>query len=183
LGSRPRPAPLFSLITRLQRKSFKTIKLRCPKQGLFRKTETLNLKKALYELDHLQEGVQWIDANNSHQSIFSFIRKGKKEEDHLIIICNFTAARYPEYKVGVPLPGEYREIFTSDQKEYGGTGLVNKKTIFAVEEPFHGQTYSIDISIPAFGFQIIRPVKKRKERKGNGKEEVRSHVISRRERK
>ena len=146
-------------------------------------TKVYKRSKALYELDHLQEGFQWIDANNSHQSIFSFIRKGKKEEDHLIIICNFTAARYPEYKVGVPLPGEYREIFTSDQKEYGGTGMVNKKTIFALEEPFHGQTHSIDISIPAFGFQIIRPVKKRKERKGNGKEKVRSHVISRRERK
>ncbi|WP_413308009.1 1,4-alpha-glucan branching protein GlgB [Bacillus sp. 1P10SD] len=145
-------------------------------------TKVYKRSKALYELDHLQEGFQWIDANNSHQSVFSFIRKGKKEEDYLIIICNFTGVSYPMYKIGVPLPGEYREIFTSDQKEYGGTGMVNKKTIVAIEEPFHGQTYSIDICIPAFGFQIIRPVKKRKERKGNGKEKVRSHVISRRER-
>jgi 1,4-alpha-glucan branching enzyme len=61
--------------------------------------------------------------------------------------------------------------------------LVNKKTIIAEEEPFHGQPFSLNLAIPPFGFQIIRPVKKRKERKGNGKEEVRSHVISRRERK
>ncbi|WHY85104.1 1,4-alpha-glucan branching protein GlgB [Neobacillus novalis] len=142
-----------------------------------------NRSKALYELDHLQDGFEWIDANNSKQSIFSFIRKGKKEADNLIIICNFTAISYPVYRIGVPKSGEYREIFTSDQEEYGGTGLINKKTILALEEPFHGQPFSLNLSIPPFGFQIIRPVNKRKERKGNGKEKVRSHAVSRGERK
>jgi 1,4-alpha-glucan branching enzyme len=139
--------------------------------------------KALYELDHLQDGFEWIDANNSNQSIFSFIRKGKKEADNLIIICNFTGNSYPVYRIGVPKSGEYRELFTSDQEEYGGTGLINKKTILALEEPFHGQPFSLNLSIPPFGFQIIRPVNKRKERKGNGKEKVRSHAVSRGERK
>lgn len=90
---------------------------------------------------------------------------------------------YPVYKIGVPKAGEYREIFNSDQQEYGGAGLTNKKTILSVEEPFHGQPFSIELTIPPFGFQIIRLVKKRKERKGNGKEKVRSHAVSRRERK
>jgi 1,4-alpha-glucan branching enzyme len=58
---------------------------------------------------------------------------------------------------------------------------MNKKTIIASEEPYHGQKHSVELAIAPFGFQIIRPVKKRKERKGNGKEKVRSHVVSRRE--
>jgi 1,4-alpha-glucan branching enzyme len=138
--------------------------------------------KALYELDHLQDGFEWIDANNSDQSIFTFIRKGKREEDNLIIVCNFTGVNYPIYKIGVPKAGEYREVLNSDDQEFGGAGLTNKKTILALEDPFHGQACSIEITIPPFGFQIIRPVKKRKERKGNGKEKVRRHAISRRER-
>ncbi|MEH7085886.1 1,4-alpha-glucan branching protein GlgB [Neobacillus drentensis] len=145
-------------------------------------TKVYKRSKALYELDYLQDGFQWIDANNSEQSIFSFIRKGKKEDETLVVICNFTGVSYPVYKIGVPKSGEYREIFNSDHEEYGGAGLVNKKTIIAAEEPYHGQPHSINLTIPAFGFQIIRPVKKRKERKGNGKEKVRSHVISRRKR-
>jgi 1,4-alpha-glucan branching enzyme len=145
-------------------------------------TKVYKRSKALYELDHLQDGFEWIDANNSHQSIFSFLRKGKKTEELLVVICNFTGVNYPVYRIGVPKLGEYREIFNSDQIEYGGTGLVNKKTVLAEDEPFHGQPYSLNLTIPPFGFQIIRPVKKRKERKGNGKEEVRSHVISRRKR-
>ncbi|PFP23248.1 1,4-alpha-glucan branching enzyme [Bacillus sp. AFS073361] len=145
-------------------------------------TKVYKRSKALYELDCLQEGFQWIDANNNEQSIFSFIRKGKKEDETLVVICNFTGVSYPVYTIGVPKSGEYREIFNSDHEEYGGAGLVNKKTIIAADEPYHGQPHSINIAIPAFGFQIIRPVKKRKERKGNGKEKVRSHVISRRKR-
>jgi 1,4-alpha-glucan branching enzyme len=143
-------------------------------------TKVYKRSKALYELDHLQDGFEWIDANNSEQSIFSFIRKGKKEEDILLVVCNFTGVNYPVYKIGVPNPGEYREIFNSDHKEYGGAGLINKKTILAIKEPFHDQPCSINLTVPQFGFQIIRPVKKRKERKGNGKEKVRSHAISRR---
>jgi 1,4-alpha-glucan branching enzyme len=143
-------------------------------------TKVYKRSKALYELDHLQDGFEWIDVNNSSQSIFSFMRKGKKEDETLVVICNFTGVNYPIYKIGVPKSGEYREIFNSDHEDYGGAGLVNKKTVLAVEEPFHGQPFSINLTIPPFGFQIIRPVKKRKERKGNGKEEVRSHVISRR---
>jgi 1,4-alpha-glucan branching enzyme len=139
--------------------------------------------KALYELDHLHDGFEWIDVNNNSQSIFSFIRKGKKAEDTLIIICNFTGVSYPEFRVGIPSAGEYREIFNSDQEEYGGAGFVNKKTMLAVEEPFHGQPFSIILTIASFGFQIIRPVKKRKERRGNGKEKVRSHAFSRGKRK
>jgi 1,4-alpha-glucan branching enzyme len=114
---------------------------------------------------------------------FLLCAKAKKEDETLVVICNFTGVNYPIYKIGVPKSGEYREIFNSDHEDYGGAGLVNKKTVLAVEEPFHGQPFSINLTIPPFGFQIIRPVKKRKERKGNGKEKVRSHVISRRERK
>ncbi len=146
-------------------------------------TKVYKRSKPLYELDHSHDGFEWIDVNNSDQSIFSFIRKGEKEEDHLVIICNFTGVSYPAYKIGVNHLGEYREILNSDQQEYGGAGLINKKTIMSLEEPFHGKPYSINLKIAPFGIHIIRPVKKRKERKGNGKEKVRSHAVGRGKRK
>ncbi|MDQ1001113.1 1,4-alpha-glucan branching enzyme [Neobacillus niacini] len=146
-------------------------------------TKLYKRSKALYELDHMHEGFEWIDCNNYSQSVFSFIRKGKTENDYLVIICNFTGVHYPEYKIGVPAQGEFREIFNSDDTDFGGAGFINKKTFMASEEPFHGRPYSVNVTIPPFGFQIIRPVKKRKERKGNGKEKVRGNAIGRRERK
>jgi 1,4-alpha-glucan branching enzyme len=146
-------------------------------------TKLYKRSKALYELDHMHDGFEWIDCDNYNQSVFSFIRKGITENDYLIIICNFTGVHYSEYKIGVPAQVEFREIFNSDDTDFGGAGFINKKTFMALEEPYHGRPYSVNVTIPPFGFQIIRPVKKRKERKGNGKEKVRGNAIGRRERK
>lgn len=146
-------------------------------------TKVYKRSKPLFELDHSWEGFEWIDVNNSDQSIFSFIRKGKKEDEFIVVLCNFTGISYEGYKVGVPKPGEYREILNSDQAEYGGSDLINKKVVTTEEESFHGKPYSININVPPFGLLFFRPVKKRKERKGNGKEKVRGNVVGRRERK
>ncbi|MDZ5472634.1 1,4-alpha-glucan branching protein GlgB [Bacillus sp. 31A1R] len=136
--------------------------------------------KPLFELDHLSEGFEWIDVHNYNQSIFSFIRKGNLEDDFLVIVCNFKNHTYEDYIVGVPKAGSYREVFNSNEIQFGGTGVVNKKVILAEDKVFHGKPFSIKMTIPPFGISILRPVKHRKERKGNGKEEVRSNVISRR---
>lgn len=139
--------------------------------------------RPLYELDHLYDGFEWIDVNNSRQSIFSFIRKGKKAGETLAVICNFTGLCYQDYKIGIHAPGEYREIFNSDREEFGGSGMMNKKIIIAEEKSLHGKPYSIRLTIPPFAILMLRPVKKRKERQRNGKEKDRSNAAGRGERK
>ncbi|MFD2446537.1 1,4-alpha-glucan branching enzyme [Bacillus sp. CGMCC 1.16607] len=135
--------------------------------------------KPFYELDYLQAGFEWIDVHNCGQSIFSFIRRGKEEEDFLIIVCNFTEKNYSNYKVGVPGELKYRELFNSDQLDYGGSGHINRKILMANNEEFHGQPYHIKMNIAPFGISILRPVKSRKERKGSGKEKMRSYASGR----
>lgn len=140
--------------------------------------------KALWELDHTQEGFEWIDADNREQSIFSFLRKGKSADNILVIVCNFTEVVYENFKVGVPAHTHYNEIFNSDAIQYGGSGQVNKKKIKTVEKPFHNQPCHLEMTIPPFGISILRPVKTRKGIISNGTEKkVRSHVTSRRSRK
>jgi 1,4-alpha-glucan branching enzyme len=138
--------------------------------------------KPLYELDHSPDGFEWIDVHNAEQSIFSFVRRGKKENDLLVIVCNFTNKVYHDYKVGVPLFAAYREIINSDAVEFGGWGNINAKPIAAIKEPFHGKPYHIQMTIPPFGISILRPVKKRGERNIDGKEKMHRHVIGRRTR-
>jgi 1,4-alpha-glucan branching enzyme len=139
--------------------------------------------KPLYELDQMHEGFEWIDVNNHEQSILSFIRKGNKDDELYIIICNFTASVYHDYIMGVPRQGSYREILNSDAEKFGGSGVINKKVLTADESGYHGKPYSIKLSIPPLGITILRLVKPRKERKSDGKEEVHSYAIGRRKRK
>lgn len=135
--------------------------------------------KPLYELDHGYEGFEWIDANNHQQSIFTFIRKGKKKDDFIVIVCNFTPETYSGYRIGVPGPETYREILNSDSASFGGSGVVNSKTIQAEEIGFHGRPYSIEMNISPFGISILRPVRKRKGKVTDAKEKNRGNASGR----
>ncbi len=131
-------------------------------KGLF---DFYKTEKALHEIDHHHDGFEWIDVNNTEQSIFSYIRKGKKESDRLIVICNFQNIDYDRYKVGVPFDMDYVEVFNSDDAKFGGTNQMNQTTLKVTEEACHGKPYNIELVIPAFGVTILRPMKKRKESK------------------
>ncbi|MCQ6274485.1 1,4-alpha-glucan branching protein GlgB [Bacillus sp. V3B] len=139
--------------------------------------------KPLYNLDHRHDGFEWIDVNNTEQSIFSFIRKGENEDDLLVFVCNFTPSVYHDYRVGVPLEGFYHEMLNTDEEHFGGSGVVNKQDIRTTEKDFHGKPYSIKLSIPPYGISVLKPVKKREEKKGDDKEKVYSYAFSRRKRK
>ena len=45
----------------------------------------------------------------------------------LLIVCNFSPLTYENHKIGVPYPGKYKEIFNSDSKESGGSGVGNPR--------------------------------------------------------
>ncbi|TDL76361.1 1,4-alpha-glucan branching enzyme [Peribacillus frigoritolerans] len=137
-------------------------------------------QRPLYEQDHSQEGFEWIDVNNSDQSIFSFIRRGLKPNEQLVVVCNFTPQTYHEYKVGVPADTKYIEIMNSDDTVFGGSGQVNKKDLKAQEGTLHNQPYHISMTIPPYGISILRAVKKREETINHGEKKVRRNVIGRR---
>ena len=80
--------------------------------------------KSLWELDYDRKGFTWIDGGNTEQSIFSFVRNGKKPDDMLLFICNFTPMVYYDFKVGVPYEGAYVEVFNSDDERFGGSGQI-----------------------------------------------------------
>lgn len=118
--------------------------------------------KSLYEWDHRSEGFEWIDANNHQQSIFLFIRKGVEEEEILIVVCNFSPQVYMNFRMGVPKNGSYREVFNSDNHEFGGSHCINKRVLNTKKQSYHGKPYSIEMTIPPFGISVLRPVRKRK---------------------
>ncbi len=81
---------------------------------------------ALHELDTVPEGFAWIDEKNANHSLISFERRGKKEKDTLVIVCNFTPIAHKNYQLPVPSEGRWKEIFSSDAAKFGGEGDNNK---------------------------------------------------------
>jgi 1,4-alpha-glucan branching enzyme len=119
-------------------------------------------EKALWKKDNSWEGFQWIDANNRDQSVFSYIRKYKK--DFIIALLNFTPVHYGKFRIGVPEKGEYRVILNSDAEEYNGTGSKYKKYIKSEEVPLHSMKYSIEMELPGLSGVLIK--KKTEKKRG-----------------
>lgn len=112
--------------------------------------------KALWKNDYNPEGFQWIDADNSNQSIIAFMRKTEKIEDTLIIVSNFTPVVYYNYNIGVPYPGEYIEVLNSDSESFGGSGQIIEESLFSQEGTWHNQKQYIKLKVPPMATVILK---------------------------
>ncbi|MGE5678363.1 MAG: 1,4-alpha-glucan branching protein GlgB [Pseudomonadota bacterium] len=127
---------------------------------------------ALWEQDHEAQGFSWIDPNNFSQSIIVFLRRGKKREDTIIVICNFTPAVYEDYRIGVPYLCEYKEFLNSDWQEFGGSGQKNSTTLSARSFKWQNQPYSVEITVPPLAVVYFKPVNLQKEAEAADMEEI-----------
>ena len=112
---------------------------------------------ALHELDFEWQGFEWIDCDDWEESVYSYIRKAKEPEDHIVVILNFTPV--PRRKrFGVPANVDYQEIFCSDAPIYGGSGCGNG-CVRVGEVPCNSKPYSIEVLVPPLGATFLKPVK------------------------
>lgn len=111
---------------------------------------------ALYELDSMPEGFEWVNCNSANTSLLSYIRRGKKPEDALVVLCNFTPIEHKAYKLGVPSGGKWQEIFSSDNAKFGGEGRNNKVAKQAKKEVCDGQEHYISVSVPPLSISVFK---------------------------
>lgn len=111
---------------------------------------------SLYEVDFSWEGFEWIDAHDSENCILSFIRKDKKTEEVVLVVCNFTPVPRYQYRIGVPRGGTWQELLNSDGKEYWGSGLGNYGKTEAEPYSCHGKPYSLRLTLPPLAVLFFR---------------------------
>ncbi|MCR5215328.1 MAG: 1,4-alpha-glucan branching protein GlgB [Lachnospiraceae bacterium] len=125
-------------------------------------------QKALYSWDYEEEGFQWINHISANETILVFARKAENGEE-LVVVANFTPISRANYKIGVPHPGKYKEVFNSDREKYGGLGIVNPRLKVAKKEECDGFEDSIRIKVPPLGISVFRYVPEELELAGNAK--------------
>lgn len=131
-------------------------------KGMKRFVRDLNLvyrnEPALYEKDFDWNGFAWIDTNDSDNSIFSFIRYAHARENFLIVISNFTPVVRHHYRIGIPVPGSYRELLNSDKPVYFGSGITFDGEYHTMDIPSHGHHHSLELTLPPLSTIILKPV-------------------------
>ena len=110
---------------------------------------------ALYKLDYNPDGFEWINCTSKDETIVVFLRKTEKPEDTLLVVCNFTPVVY-EREIGVPYKGIYTEIFNSDDKKFGGSGVGNRRSKKSVKKKMDGRENSLKIKIPPMAMIVFK---------------------------
>jgi 1,4-alpha-glucan branching enzyme len=109
---------------------------------------TLAAEPALHQIDFHWQGFEWIDCNDSDDSVLSFIRLGKNPDDLIVVVLNGTPVVREGYIVGVPRGGFYKEILNTDAAHYGGSNVGNKGGQNAAKGVRQGRTHSLCLTLP-----------------------------------
>ena len=110
---------------------------------------------ALHEIDFEGDGFEWIDWNDRDNSVFSWIRKDRSGE-FVICVSNMTPIVRDNFRIGVPADGEYRLLLSSDDSDYGGSG-VGVGNLHAQPQESHGRPFSLQLSLPPLATIIVAP--------------------------
>ena len=110
---------------------------------------------AMYEQDVSWAGFEWINANDSYRSIFSFVRKSKNGKNNLLFVINMTPMKYEDYKVGVPENKKFKLILDSQAQKFGGEGGVIAETHTPKKEECDGREYSIAFPLAPYQIAIL----------------------------
>ena len=105
-------------------------------------------ERALHTFDFSPQGFEWVDFNDSEQSIVSFLRKSERPEDTILVVCNCTPVTRHNYIVGVPDGGFWSELLNSDAPLYGGSGQGNLGGVEAAPVAAQGRYQSLSLTLP-----------------------------------
>lgn len=109
---------------------------------------------ALYENQFNGYGFEWVEADDTENSVLVYLRKGKKKEDVLMVILNLTP-RVFDYKIGVSAGSHWEIIFNSDDIQYAGSGVV--PDLFSEQfEDYMNHQKSISIKLSPLSGIILR---------------------------
>lgn len=131
----------------------------------------------LWEIDYSWEGFDWISNDDYQQSVIAFRRIDKSGKD-LIAVCNFCPVQRNDYRIGVPEEAAYTEVFTTDDKAFGGSGITNGRVMADTERPMHGKAQSISLTLPALSVIFLEKEVKKTRRPAAKKTEGKTRAKS-----
>ena len=110
---------------------------------------------ALHRIDFSADGFEWLDVDNAEASVLAFLRKAG-DSPPILVVCNLTPVPRPNYLIGVPKRGIWREVLNSDAREYGGAGWGNMGGVESVPVSTHGRVESLNLTLPPLSTLMLR---------------------------
>lgn len=123
----------------------------------------------LWQNDDSWKGFSWISHEDYQQSVIAF-RRIDDDDNELIIVCNFCPVLREDYKIGVPLEGNYELVFNTDDTKFGGSGVADQ-TVSTLPIGMHGSEQCVSLTLAPLSVMYLKhkPAKKRGRPRKNSK--------------
>jgi 1,4-alpha-glucan branching enzyme len=136
-------------------------------QGVLKLMKDLNAfyksEPALYHFSFDARGFTWVDYSDHQNSVIIFQRKSDKPNEQLIVLCNLTPETRTQYRVGVPIRGQWKEVFNTDDIKYYGSGVLNQGSLVTIPVKYHQYDYSLVVTLPPLAMTILKLEKEQTE--------------------
>lgn len=109
--------------------------------------------RALWQIDDSYNGLEIIDADNTSETVLSFIRRSKKGED-LVCVFNMTPVERREFTIGLPVSGLYEEVWNTELEQFGGVWKDNNPITRTKREKWKSYENTLTFTLPAMGASI-----------------------------
>jgi len=110
----------------------------------------------LWQSDYDHGGFYWIDCADRESSVLSFVRQTTDGADQLAVVLNLTPVPRPNYRIGLPRAGRWREVLNSDAAIYGGSNQGNIGGVTAGNVPCHNQPHSAEFRLPPLSVIVFQ---------------------------
>ncbi|MDR1606489.1 MAG: 1,4-alpha-glucan branching protein GlgB [Streptococcaceae bacterium] len=107
----------------------------------------------LFELDHDYAGFEIIDADNTAETVLSFIRKDKSGRQ-LICVFNMAPIERHDFTIGVPIGGTYTEVLNTEMSEFGGAWQLHNPDQQTQNGQWKHYEQTLSFTLPALGAVI-----------------------------
>lgn len=110
---------------------------------------------AIGKNDNNSDSFEWLSNMKADGCYISYVRKTDDPEEMMIAIFNF-AGISQTVTTGVPYEGKYEELINTDDKVFGGTGIVNNEILRAEAVSADGRPQSISVKLGAQSMTIMK---------------------------
>ena len=97
----------------------------------------------------------WLDAGDADHSVFTLARRDPADGSCVVVAANLTPVPRYGYRVGLPTPGEWREVLNTDDLRYGGSGITNPDAVVDLDIAWQHQAMSSVLSLPPLGIVVL----------------------------
>ena len=111
---------------------------------------------AFYEYQFDPRGFEWNDLDHRNECVMSYMRKGKRRNDDVLIVLNMTPVERYDWKIKVHGKSSWNQIFCSDDAKYWGTGKFTHQQIETTVVDKKSKLFEIKLNLPALSAIVLQ---------------------------